>query len=1018
LFSQVLTDLKGECKEALEAGDAEQVEDLRQKWPKRARALLAQGQSAASNLEPSRKRFRVETSHYMAALDNYLQCLTGVGLSHFTQPAALEDRGSPWTWPHLVVSPDQGTDGVAGLNWFIHGMHGNCDPSWDHSHGVWNDWKRALKASKLWYKKQILVVLWNIRHGPWNNKMWDKKLKGAMDEYFSVASPGSCPIWQWLLPRLLHDRGMSDMASEENISEQMWEIVKASRRNVTKGTKVNLTRWFGAVQRSQEFDILWHEELLNFMMLCFTTGIIESGSFAAELSGKLKKDIEVESEAKHEGGMKAAGQDTLAKLRASAKNTYHLGLYILLDPENQRLERIETALSLPLWSWHGRQSTVLKSCEGTSAWTRTEVAGDCMQSLNQILEKLGDPGVLEHCGFSLSLSPAEMQLPLADHYFYTEQLLANTMGRFALNLIAARVRRNIWFWFGWPSKLCLFTHPDEDTRQAALKDFLTKAELFDEICKRKEAFWKKAVTRNAFNTVSVQQIRGCLAAEGNTLSEMMVEWAAKRGLAVTVSVASEHCFKVLRRHEEKGSNGSFNSKTAWAVLVESKLLHEVHSYKEIPFAGELLPTGESSYLPDDTFDARQSKASLDFRKIQGTSRTPAWFTNSPDTNMLPHCDFEIALVCQAKGEWQAASRSWLCCLGLSTSLLLKRKGASDQGPGANDGWYFSLGQNLGGCITAWPADLVDGPGKTVCYSPRPLQSPNDIKFLVILAHEEWLGKTFAWKPPSVQLREGKRMPMAGLLAVPTAKAEPLIKCAARNCFWDLGKVPLRKLATNEGVEHGRDATLFQLLHGLVAKCAHVAEEKVFEILNLRLHAAYDACEELFMEEDCVNLVAEEDQGELVKTIKETKEAEEEFNTFKKELQKARTSAKARSKSSAKSTAKRTPLKVPTGDITLDMAKQMVPPTCIGIKLDSYGGRWWAQTATGECKSRSWQLHGFNESCRLVVAWLWSECLGEDQLDSSACPIEGLFRPNGFGCAPRLGAGAGGAGGSAAASSAG
>eukprot|EP00972_Heterocapsa_arctica_P087094 12839300-Heterocapsa_arctica.AAC.1 len=82
-----------------------------------------------------------------------------------------------------------------------------------------------------------------------------------------------------------------------------------------------------------------------------------------------------------------------------------------------------------------------------------------------------------------------------------------------------------------------------------------------------------------------------------------------------------------------------------------------------------------------------------------------------------------------------------------------------------------------------------------------------------------------------------------------------------------------------------------------------------------------------------------------------------------------------------------------------MAKQMVPPTCIGIKLDSYGGRWWAQTATGECKSRSWQLHGFNESCRLILAWLWSECLGEDQLDSSACPIEGLFKPNGFGGAP-------------------
>ena len=55
--------MKGECKEAAEAGDAEQVEDLRQKWPKRAHALLAKGQSATSASEPLRKRFRVETSH-------------------------------------------------------------------------------------------------------------------------------------------------------------------------------------------------------------------------------------------------------------------------------------------------------------------------------------------------------------------------------------------------------------------------------------------------------------------------------------------------------------------------------------------------------------------------------------------------------------------------------------------------------------------------------------------------------------------------------------------------------------------------------------------------------------------------------------------------------------------------------------------------------------------------------------------------------------------------------------------
>ena len=255
----------------------------------------------------------------------------------------------------------------------------------------------------------------------------------------------------------------------------------------------------------------------------------------------------------------------------------------------------------------------------------------------------------------------------------------------------------------------------------------------------------------------------------------------------------------------------------------------------------------------------------------------------------------------------------------------------------------------------------------------------------------------------------------------TAKAEPLIRCAARNCFWDLGKTQLRRLASHEGVEHGRDATLFQLLHGLVAKCADVPADKVSEILNLRLQSAYDACEELFMEEDCVDLVAEEDQGELTKTIKETKEAEEQVKTFKQELKKARQSSKTVTKSSAKSShVKKVHLKAPTGDITLDMAREMAPPTCRGIKLDSFGGMWWAQAATGECKSRPWQMYGFNESCRLILAWLWSEFLDEEQLDKTTCPIESLFKQGGLGWKGKIGssAAAGSAMGSAPAPSAG
>ena len=112
----------------------------------------------------------------MAAVDNYLQEVSGIGLAHFCQPRDIEKRKSPFDWPHIHVSPDQGSDGQAGLNWFVHEAKGNCDINWDHGHGVWNDWKKALRECKLWYKKQIQVVVWNIKHGLWNAKAWGEEV--------------------------------------------------------------------------------------------------------------------------------------------------------------------------------------------------------------------------------------------------------------------------------------------------------------------------------------------------------------------------------------------------------------------------------------------------------------------------------------------------------------------------------------------------------------------------------------------------------------------------------------------------------------------------------------------------------------------------------------------------------------------------------------------------------------------------------------------------------------------------
>ena len=326
--------------------------------------------------------------------------------------------------------------------------------------------------------------------------MWEKKFRGSMQEYFNVADPLTCPIWNWLLPKLLRDRGWEDRASKEGISQYMWEYVKESRANITKGTKANLTRLFGAHARSMEFDKYWHEELLNFIMLCLMTDIVENIDFASDLALKLNAKAPPDPAAEGGGGGMQQGVDHLNKLMSSVNNTYHLGLYLLLDENNQTTERIECACAQPLWTWYNDAPKALRGCEESLQWKFDQISGECMIHLNQVFAALFDAATLEHCKLRLSLSPDDQGLDTDDYSFIMEQEMANLMGNFACSIISHRVRRNIWFWLSWPSRCVLFAHKDPFVANNILEEFLRDVRLFSDMKERTEAWWKQAGKRS------------------------------------------------------------------------------------------------------------------------------------------------------------------------------------------------------------------------------------------------------------------------------------------------------------------------------------------------------------------------------------------------------------------------------------------------------------------------------------------------------------------------------------------
>ena len=164
--------------------------------------------------ERGRTVYRKKAQLWIMCLEHQFRLITGLaGFRLFLKPQGNVD---PLLWPLLIISPDQGSDGVAAMNFLKHYCHLNVLSFWDPNHGAWNDCKFVLKHVGLWCFVNLMALVFNLQHGPWDENRWFEELKAAAHEVKSHLGP-STPLFQWLLPRILEDEG-SDSSQRSNCS--------------------------------------------------------------------------------------------------------------------------------------------------------------------------------------------------------------------------------------------------------------------------------------------------------------------------------------------------------------------------------------------------------------------------------------------------------------------------------------------------------------------------------------------------------------------------------------------------------------------------------------------------------------------------------------------------------------------------------------------------------------------------------------------------------------------------------
>ena len=140
------------------------VADRQRCWLQRSSGGKPAGWRA--RVVPRRAAYR-----WLLAMDNVIRQHSDLpGLRHFSGPSSQDLKENrfpdPLTWPHLSVSVDRGSDGVAALHYLQRKLRANVEPMWDSSHDSWRDFLRMLRENSLmpyWY---VFLISVNVLHGP------------------------------------------------------------------------------------------------------------------------------------------------------------------------------------------------------------------------------------------------------------------------------------------------------------------------------------------------------------------------------------------------------------------------------------------------------------------------------------------------------------------------------------------------------------------------------------------------------------------------------------------------------------------------------------------------------------------------------------------------------------------------------------------------------------------------------------------------------------------------------------
>lgn len=970
----------------------------------RQRAWLQRTSDSTNSWRPL-EMHRLSARKWVYALDNQLKVSTcHNGLDFFCWAEGEERWGSWREWPGLGVALDMGSDGVAGYSALA--RHFDCNIwMWpDPSHMCQRTMEAVLKETKLFEFWCLLLITFNLEHGPHRDQGRRNQLRDGLAKLFETRSPEQCPLFEQMSPEMaqdLEEAGILQFSGEESREATLWEWLKSRSRHGPMGRRVSMCRFGGMQHAAMSQRPYWTVNLFERTLLALEQDMLRGKKFEAKLTLK----------AKHVEG--ASGSTTNPThlqlddraLRGCCENAVVVSILTLDDADHRRVVDCVLTAQAPLDKWHTEQNRTLRSTESTRGWLLQQVSGAYRANVQAFIAKLFCLDSLVDAGFFLlGISPGGTQTrpgqALDNHELIIEDEYAELYAGLMFGFVTQRVSRG-FFYDCWPTKM-IGALAGESEAARLIEEFQDDQRIFGafEVVEGKGAIAKAVLKRHVMSLRSVKQFSAAFEETGFCMSDGFKTVLEHRARTNVQTQIIEDFNGAQRGASESKQGRRFRKPSVcMATCLSQDIIGERHHFLNPPC--DAPGRHFDSCLPKSAFVPDRKKASADFSCIASTAAAPTWWSPSPANLSLPYADLALLRSAEAAGSFHVIERA-----GLGQILTSTHKLAVRTQEGGSQKWWFCVHAFPKSAVLLWPAKLEKMGDGTMFLEPVLPIDRLSLKGIFSLEPGDIMGVSFVWRSWAWQVASlpkvvSKAMKPAIRAFVSSHGIRSIQELACLAGWWSCSRATVVEYARYFGISFDPALPLIDVLWETIKASLQCTDEQALACLHMRLakEAAETQHSEALLEIDEALEVADPmDKNRIEETKKESASKVAARKAFREHYiakakvvnEEAANKKKRRTASGTSSSSRPAPKRPIPHHCSQPEAKRLVP-TGASIWRSCVRNEWCGHFPPCKRVTMSFTKWGSSEEAlRQCLKTLWSQYLDKSGKDSSECSVEGLF----------------------------